>query len=80
MQMAVENKKRYVVYLDEETTEYVKAFLDTTRNKGGLSGLVEGYLTTMAKTLRASGYRPGQKLTAAKLLRIGVNGLKQQPV
>jgi hypothetical protein len=78
--MAVKNKERYTVYLDPDNTEYVKSFLETTKNKGGLSGLVDSYLATMANTLRVSGYQPGQKLTAAKLLKIGINGLKQQPV
>lgn len=77
--MAIEGKKRYAVYLDEENTEYVKAFLAGTKNTGGLSGLIDGYLLTMAKTLRAAGYQPGEKLTASKLFRIGINGIKRQP-
>jgi hypothetical protein len=77
--MAILNKKRYVVYLDEENTEYVKAFIDTTKHKGGLSGLIDGYLSTMATVLKASGYKPGDKLTAAKLLKVGIRGMKQMP-
>ena len=78
--MAVKNKKKYAVYLDEENAEYVKSFLETTKNKGGLSGVVDGYIKTMAITLRASGYKAGQKrITPAQMLRIGISGLKQDP-
>lgn len=78
--MPIKNKERYTVYLDKENTEYVKSFLETTKNKGGLSGVVDGYMKTMAMTLRMSGYKAGQKkLTPAQILRIGINGLKQDP-
>lgn len=78
--MAVKNKKKYSLYLDEENAEYVKSFLELTKNKGGLSGVVDGYLKTMAFTLKASGYRKGQKkMTPAQLIRIGIEGLKQDP-
>jgi hypothetical protein len=71
--------KAYKVYLNVENVEYVRSFLETTRDKGGLSALLDSYLATMAKTLRASGYRPGQKITVAKIFKIGINGLKQNP-
>jgi len=78
--MSVKNKKKYAVYLDEENAEYVKSFLELTRNKGGLSGVVDGYLKTMAFTLKASGYKKGQKkMTPAQLIRFGINALKQDP-
>lgn len=78
--MAVKNKKQYGLYLDEENTEYVKSFLEMTKNKGGLSGVVDGYLASMALTLKASGYKVGQKkLTPAQLIKIGIEGLKQDP-
>jgi hypothetical protein len=43
--MAVKGKKRYVLYLDEETTEFVKSYLEKKKNKGGLSLLVDKYLS-----------------------------------
>lgn len=73
------NKKEYKVYLNEENTEYVKTFLETTRNKGGLSGLVDGYIASMAKTLKASGYKSGEKITVAKMLRIAKEGFTRDP-
>lgn len=77
--MAVKNKKKYSLYLDEERAEYVKAFLETTRNKGGLSGVVDGYIKTMYLTLKASGYKPGQKLTMKQIFEIAKNGFAQDP-
>ncbi len=77
--MAVKNKKEYKVYLDEEQTEYVRAFLDTTRNKGGLSGVLNGYIGAMAKTLKLSGYKPEGKITMSTMLKMAINGVKQNP-
>ena len=77
--MAIKGKRQYTLYLDEENTEYVKEFLLTTKHQGGLSGIVDAHLSSMAKTLKASKYLPGEKLTAAKLFRIFRNGLKQEP-
>ena len=76
----VKNKKEYKVWLTEENTEYVKTFLESKRNTGGLSGLVDGYIATMAKTLKASGYKPGEKVTVAKMLRIAKEGFAKEPV
>ena len=76
--MTVKNKERYTIYLDKEKTEYVVSFLETTRNKGGLSGLFNTYLGTVYKTLKLSGYKPGQKkVTVAQMFRIGLKGLRQ---
>lgn len=77
--MAVKNKKEYKIYLDEEETEYVRAFLETTRNKGGLSGVLNGYIKTMAKTLKLSGYQPEGKISVSMMLKIAKNGLTQDP-
>ena len=76
--MAIKNKKRYFLYLDEENAEYVKDFLETTRHKGGMSGLVDSYIASMAKTLRASKYVKGQdRVTAKQAFKIGIGGLKE---
>jgi len=78
--MAIKEKKRYVVYLDEENTEYVKNFLEATKHKGGLSGLMDQYVASMARTLRASKYVKGQdRVTAKQAFKIGIKGLREVP-
>jgi len=77
--MAIRNRKGYKIYLDEDKTEYVRAFLDTTRNKGGLSGLFNEYVSMMAKTLELSGFKPEGKVSMNMMLKIASNGLKQSP-
>ena len=78
--MPVPGKKKYAVYLDEEKAEYVKSFLSSAKYAGGLSGLVDAHISTMAKTLKASKYKKDQKLTAAKAFKVFMNGLKQEPL
>jgi len=70
--------KAFKVYLDEENTNYVRGFLETTRNKGGLSGVLDGYIKTMAKTLKLSGYKDKEKVTAKVLLKMVYHGIKQE--
>ncbi len=77
MEMAIKGKKLYALYLDEKKTEYVKAFLETTKNKRGFSGLVDDYISTMYRTLKLSGYRPGEKVTVSQMWRIFKNGVVQ---
>jgi hypothetical protein len=72
-------KKKYQLYLEEDDTEFVKEFLDACKLKGGLSGYVGGYMKTTAKTLRASGWKPGKELTYAKAMKIALNGVTQSP-
>ena len=74
----VKGKKEYKVYLDEEETEYIKSFLISTRNTGGLSGVVDGYIKTMANTLKLSGYKDNEKVTAKVLLKMVYHGIKQE--
>ena len=71
--------KAYKVYLDEEKTEYVRTFLETTRNKGGLSAVLDGYIKTMAMTLKLSGYKTGEKVKVKTMFKIALNGIKQDP-
>lgn len=78
--MAVPGKKGYLVYLDEENTDYVRSFLTSGKYSGGLSGLLDAHIGTMAKTLKASKYKKDQKLTAAKAFKVFMNGLKQEPL
>lgn len=42
--MAVQGKKAYKLYLDEENIEFLKSYLDRRRASGGLSALVDKYL------------------------------------
>ena len=75
--MSVKGKKKYTIYLDGDNMDYLMSFLETTRNKGGFSALVDTYVASMVKTLKKSGYKPGQKMSFAKVFRIGLNGLRQ---
>jgi len=77
--MAIKEKDRYTVYLDKENADFVRAFLNDAKIKGGLSGLMDGYLQTMAITLRASGYKPGSSLSYAQVIKFGLKGLTQSP-
>lgn len=42
--MAIEGKKKYQLYLDEENVEFLKNHLSQRPNAGGISGLVDKYL------------------------------------
>jgi hypothetical protein len=77
--MEEKTKKRYVVYLDEENTEFVREFLTSCKIRGGISGYLNGYLETTAKTLRAAGWKPGHELTYSKAIKIGLKGMMQEP-
>ena len=50
--MAVKGKKRYVLYLDEGTAEFVKSYLEKKKNKGGLSLLVDKYLSRQVLAIK----------------------------
>jgi len=78
MQMA-KDTKRYVVYLEPDDTEFVREFLDAAKIKGGLSGYLNGHIKTTAKTLRAAGWKPGYELSYAKVIKIGLKGMMQEP-
>ena len=76
--MAIQGKKLYQVYLDEENAEYVKAFLESKRGEGGLSALVDGMIKNTADTLRESGVGgSNKKLNWVKMLRMVFNGIKK---
>ena len=42
--MSVAGKKAYKVYLDPNNTEYVKSFIGSKKNQGGLSALIDNYI------------------------------------
>ena len=77
MAIPPKGKKEYKVYLDENETEYVKSFLISTKNTGGLSGVMNSYIKTMSKTLRLSGFKNTEKVTAKVLLKMAYHGIKQ---
>lgn len=72
--MAIEGKKRYVVYLDESEVETLKEYLDTRPGQGGLSELLQAHVTRCAKMVRKHGdslkqITPG-KITAKKFFQL----------
>lgn len=77
--MAIKGKKLYKVYLDEEETEFLKTFLDSTRGKGGLSGLLNTVVVNTAATIREAGIKPdASNFTWAKLIRMVLIGAKKE--
>lgn len=76
--MAIQGKKMYRVYLDEENTEYVKSFLEGTRGTGGFSALVDSMVKATADTLRESGVGAKSKMTWGKLIRMALIGLRKE--
>lgn len=81
--MAIEGKKAYKVYLTEENVELVRNFFFATTTDetvgGGFSGLLDSYVASLANTIRKAGIKPGRKLTLAKILRMAISGIKEEP-
>jgi hypothetical protein len=73
--MAIEGKKRYVVYLTESEVEYLR-FRMKQRGPhcGGLSWLIDDYLCKLAGVLRTTGI-PGTPMTWAKVGRMAIKSL-----
>jgi len=43
--MAIQGKKKFQIYLDEENFNFIKNFLDVRNDqRGGMSGLIDRYL------------------------------------
>lgn len=78
--MAVKGKRKISIYVDGETYDYVSSFLETTKYKGGMSAFMNAHLETTAKTLKASRYVQGKKMTVKQLLKFAVKGAMQEPV
>lgn len=78
--MAVKGKRRIAIYVDGDDYDYVASFLEITKYKGGMSAFMDAHLKTTAKTLRASEYVQGKKLTVKQLLKFAVKGAMQEPV
>ncbi len=68
--MTVKNKRKYVIYLDEETTEYVRSFLDTKPKAGGLSAFLDKYLARTAVLLKEHGDLREGKMTLKTVWKI----------
>ncbi len=77
--MAVKNKKRYVVYLTEESAEIVKGFVGRKKQEGGFSGLLDDYVIRMASTLSSAKLSKGEKITFKTILKMVVGGIKNAP-
>jgi arsenate reductase-like glutaredoxin family protein len=50
--MAVQGKKRIVVYLDEENVKILRNYLDTRPGAGGLSEILDKHVTRLADVIR----------------------------
>jgi hypothetical protein len=74
--MPIQGKKKYMVYLDEENTELLKSYIESTRGEGGFSALIDEYVKYLAGTLRAADMGKG-KVTWAKVFKMGIEGLKR---
>jgi hypothetical protein len=72
--MAVQGKKRIVVYLDEENVRILRNYLDTRPGAGGLSEILDKYVTRLADVIRKnekklSKIEPG-RLTIKKFFQL----------
>jgi len=73
--MAVEGKREYKVWLDPGNVEYIRSYLSFGPGSGGISQMLDEYVTKMATTLRQSGVKPGVRMTWAKLARMAIKGV-----
>lgn len=71
--MAIEGKKLYGIYLSVDEAEYLKAFLDSRKEKGGLSAFLDSYVVRVVRGLQEAGIKSGQKLTATQLMKLARN-------
>lgn len=74
--MAIQGKKRVVVYLDSENYDLVRSYLDTRKHAGGLSGLLDRHLARCADIIRKNpdklkDIEPG-KLTLKKFWKLAM--------
>jgi hypothetical protein len=63
--------------VDEGAYETVKVFCDKTGQN--ISGLVDTYLQTMARTIRLTGLDKKKDVTRADLLRLALKGIGESP-
>lgn len=77
--MPVKNKKKYTVYLTEESAEIVKSFVDMKPGEGGMSALIDDYIIRMASTLKGSGIKTGEKLKFSNIIKMVIAGIRNSP-
>lgn len=68
-------RRSITVSVDQESLEVVLEFF--TRVGQDLSGCVDAYIQTMARTIRASGLLKKKDLTRADVLRLALEGIKE---
>lgn len=74
----VKNKKRYVVYLTESEVEFLKSLVEyETPGSGGFSALIDDHVCKLAATMRATGLKPGQKISWSKIVKMFLKGIIQ---
>lgn len=66
-------RQTVTISVDLEAYEVVQSFCDKTGQ--GISGLVDIYIQTMARTIRLSGLDKKKDVTRADLLRFALSGL-----
>lgn len=70
-------RKSITVSVDQESLDLVVEFF--TRVGQDLSGMVDAYIQSMARTIRATGLNKKKDLTRADVLRLALAGIKEQP-
>jgi len=74
--MAIDGKKRYVVYLVEEDVKVIKEWLDTRPGAGGLSELVQKHVHRCAEIIRRNPVKLGKiepgKMTVKKFIQFAM--------
>lgn len=70
-------RRTVAVSVDEEAFETVKLFCDKTGQD--ISGIVDTYLQSMARTIRAVGLDKKKDVTRADLLRVALKGVCESP-
>lgn len=70
-------RKTISVSVDQESVELVTDFF--ARTGQDLSGLVDAYIQTMARTIRITGLNKKKDITRADVLRLGLAGIRESP-
>lgn len=70
-------RKTISVSVDQESVELVVDFF--TRTGQDLSGMVDAYIQSMARTIRVTGLHKKKDLTRADVLRLALAGIKESP-
>jgi len=72
--MAIQGKKRIVIYVDEENYKFMKTFVDSRPNLGGISGLLDRHLKRDVMLIKANkdyfDIKNHGKMSLAKLIHL----------